>query len=101
MEVSEIRNTSDRKFIVPAGFSFFEPYFQYQIKEILEIGGEVWLTRNPVGEVTGLFIYDSYEKNGTIYTRSREVFDHFYELEPFNFILSFSPFKVYYFVFYQ
>ncbi len=38
MKVSEILNTSDIDFVFPDGFSFFEPYLQYLVKEILEIG---------------------------------------------------------------
>jgi len=36
------------------------------------------------GEGSGLFLYDDYEKAGSIFTRSREVFDYFYELKPFK-----------------
>jgi ribosomal protein S18 acetylase RimI-like enzyme len=88
IRVSEISNTSDFDFIFPKGFSFFEPYVRYHVKEILEIGGQAYLSRTPKGAVSGLFIYDDSEKIGTIYTRSREVFDHFYELRPFNFLFS-------------
>src|SRR5208283_6068809 len=68
--------------------SFFEPYLQYFIKEILEIGGEVYVSRTSEGAVSGIFMYDGSERLGTIYTRSREVFDYFYELKPFNFLFS-------------
>ena len=33
-------------------------------------------------------MYDDFEKGGTIYTRSREVFDYFYALKPFNLLFS-------------
>jgi hypothetical protein len=35
-----------------------------------------------------LFIYDNYEATGTIFTKSREVFDHFYGLKPSSYIFS-------------
>src|SRR5436309_3506754 len=35
-----------------------------------------------------LFIYDDFEKTGTVYTKSRKVFDHFYELKPFSILWS-------------
>jgi len=88
MKVSEIWNTSDIDFVFPKGLSFFEHYLQYFIKEILEIGGEAYVSRTSEGGVSGVFIYDEFEKIGTIYTRSREVFDYFYELKPFNFIFA-------------
>jgi ribosomal protein S18 acetylase RimI-like enzyme len=88
MKVSEVWNTSEIDFIFPKGLSFFEPYLQYFIKEILEIGGEAYVSRTSEGAVSGVFIYDDSEKVGTIYTRSREVFDYFYELKPFNFLFA-------------
>jgi ribosomal protein S18 acetylase RimI-like enzyme len=88
MKVSEIWNTSDINLVFPNGFSFFEPYLQYFIKEILEIGGEAYVSRTSEGAVSGIFIYDDSEKLGTICTRSREVFDYFYELKPFNFLFA-------------
>jgi len=88
MKVSEIRNTSDVDFVFPNGFSSFDPYLQYFIKEILEIGGKAYVSRSSEGAVSGIFMYDDSEKLGTIYTRSREVFDYFYELKPFNFLFS-------------
>jgi GNAT superfamily N-acetyltransferase len=60
----------------------------YFIKEILEVGGEAYVSRTSEGAVSGIFTYDNSEKVGTIYTRSREVFDHFYELKPFNFLFA-------------
>ncbi len=88
MNVSQITNTSVIDIVVPAGFSFFEPYLPYHIKEILEIGGEAYISRNSVGTISGIFIYDDFEKGGTIYTQSREVFDYFYDLKSFNFLFS-------------
>jgi len=39
IKVSEISSTSDTKFVFASGFSFFEPYLGYFVKEVLEIGG--------------------------------------------------------------
>jgi GNAT superfamily N-acetyltransferase len=72
----------------PRDTSFFEPYFQHQAKECLAIGGEVLVSRTSEGTPSGLFMYDRAEKGGTIYTKSREVFDHFRKLKPFNFLFS-------------
>ena len=91
MKVSEISDGSDLDYVFPKDFSFFEPYLHYHIREILEIGGEAYVSWASDGSVSGLFIYDDYEKAGTIYTQSREVFDYFYALKPFNFL--FSEFK--------
>jgi hypothetical protein len=88
MEVTEIKSISDMDFVFPPDFSFFEPYLQYHVKEILEIGGETYVSRTSTGEISGLFIYDSSEKIGTIYTRLRDVFDYFFELKPFNSIFA-------------
>ena len=88
MHVSQINNASDIDFVFPVNFSFFEPYLHYHIKEILEIGGEAYVSRTFDGTISGIFIYDDFEKGGTIYTRSREVFDHFYGLKKFNFLFS-------------
>jgi len=88
MHVSQIKNISDIDFVLPVDFSFFEPYLHYHIKEILEIGGEVYISRTSEGNISGIFIYDDIEKGGTIYTRSRELFDYFYSLKQFNFLFS-------------
>jgi GNAT superfamily N-acetyltransferase len=87
-EFSQILETSDIDYVFPDGFSFFEPYIKYHVKEILEIGGEAYASRTSGGGVSGLFMYDGSEKIGTIYTRSREVFDYFYGLKPFDFLFA-------------
>jgi GNAT superfamily N-acetyltransferase len=88
MEVSKLSSVFDIDLVFPEGFSFFEPYLQYFIREVLEIGGEAYLSRASDGNVSGLFIYDDFEKSGTVYTRSREVFDYFCGLKPFNFLFA-------------
>ena len=88
MQISQINSTSELNFVFPAGFSFFEPYLSYNLREILEIGGEIYTARNQEGSLTGIFIYDGHEKGGTIYTKSKEVFEYFYALKPFYFLFS-------------
>ena len=84
----EIRNPSDIDFVLPNGFSFFEPYLQYFLRETLGAGGEAYISRTSDGTITGIFLYDDAEKTGTIYTRSKETFDYFYELRPANFLFA-------------
>jgi len=43
---------------------------------------------NAEGAKNGLFIYDGYEATGTVFTKSREVFDYFYYLKPSSYIFS-------------
>jgi GNAT superfamily N-acetyltransferase len=87
-EVFRVRNTCDIDFVFPNGFSFFEPYLQYFVREILGIDGEAYAATTPEGVVSGVFLYDDSEKTGTIYTRSRRVFDYFYRLRPFDFLFA-------------
>ena len=88
IRVSPIRNAFDIDLVVPEGFSFFQPYLRHWIREVLGVGGEAYVAKTPTGSVSGLFIYDDFEKTGTVYTKSREVFDHFYELKPFSILWS-------------
>ena len=81
MEVSEIVSASDIDFAFPSGVSFFEPFLQYFTREILEIGGEAYVSGATMDAVSGLFMYDDAEKVASIYTSSREVFDYFYASE--------------------
>lgn len=80
----QVRNASDVHSAFPKGLSFFQPYLEYWIKETLEIGGEAHVSETTEGLGSGLFLYDDYEKAGSIFTRSREVFDYFYGLKPFR-----------------
>ena len=72
----------------PRDTSFFEPYFQHEAIECLGTGGEVLASRTSEGTPSGLLMYDNVEKGGTIFTRSREVFNYFRKLKPFNFLFS-------------
>ncbi len=42
------------------------------------------MSESATGNGSGLFLYDDYEKAGSIFTLSREVFDYFYRLKPFK-----------------
>jgi hypothetical protein len=88
MKVSEICSASDIDFSFPGSVSFFEPFLQYFTREILEIGGEAYVSRSNEGAVSGLFMYDDAEKVASIYTSSREVFDYFYGLKPFYYLFA-------------
>jgi len=73
---------------LPKGLSFFNPILRHEVKEALEAGGEAFISQNSKGDRSSLFIYDSYEATGTIFTKSREAFHHFYELKPSSYIFS-------------
>ena len=88
MKVSEVGNLSDIDFLFQVDLSFFVPYLPYHIKETLEVGGEAYVSRTVDGAVSGVFIYDVFEKVGTVYTRCREVFDYFYWLKPFDYLFA-------------
>jgi ribosomal protein S18 acetylase RimI-like enzyme len=82
--VSEIRDASNIDLSFSRGLSFFEPYLLYYVKQTIEIGGEAYVSRASENEISGIFIYDGIEKTGTIFTRSKEVFDYFLRLKPFD-----------------
>jgi GNAT superfamily N-acetyltransferase len=84
IKVSELTHRVDIDFALPNDFSFFLPYLPYYVRETLEIGGQAYVSQGSSGAALGIFIYDDLEKTGTIFTRSREVFDQFYQLKPFD-----------------
>ncbi len=88
LQVSEVKSADEELRDLPKGLSFFDPIIRHEAKEALEAGGEVYVSRNSYGHKSGLFIYDGYEATGTIFTRSREVFDHFYLLKHSSYIFS-------------
>ena len=85
--VSEVKKVSEID-AFPKGVTFFEPYLKHDLKETLEAGGEAYLSKDSDGVITGRFMYDGYEEDGTIYTKSREVFDQFFGLKEFSFLYS-------------
>jgi ribosomal protein S18 acetylase RimI-like enzyme len=88
MDVTQIKAASEIDFAFPADLSFFAPYLPLNIKETLEVGGEAHIAKTQDDIVSGVFIFDNFEKVGTIYTRSRQVFDFFYGLKQFNYLFS-------------
>src|SRR5215472_14198394 len=87
-KVSQIRKTSEIDLTIPQDFSFFAPYLGYYVKQTLDIGGEAFVARTK-DDVSGLFIYDDFEKTGTIFTRSKEIFDYFYQLKkPLDYVFA-------------
>lgn len=88
IRVSKVRTIDEQLADLPRGLSFFDPIIRHEVKEAIEAGGEVFLSNDPEGHVKGLFIYDGSEATGTIFTRSREVFDLFYSMKPSSYIFS-------------
>ncbi len=87
-KVSQIRKTSEIDLTIPHDFSFFAPYLGYYVKQTLDIGGEAYVARTK-DAVSGVFIYDDFEKTGTIFTRSKEIFDYFYQLKkPIDYVFA-------------
>jgi GNAT superfamily N-acetyltransferase len=70
--------------VFPRGLSFFHSHLEHFVKESLEIGGEAYVSKDPNGAVSGLFIYDNDEKSGTVFTQSEQVFEYFYARKPFE-----------------
>ncbi len=84
IQVKEIKKESEMP-PMPEGLSSFPvPYLTYWVKEALDIGGEAYLSKTSLGEILGLFVYDNYEQTGTVFTKSKEVFNHFFKMKPFG-----------------
>jgi hypothetical protein len=88
VQVSKITGVDEQLSGLPQGLSRFDPLLRHEVKEALEAGGEAYVSQGPEGGKNGLFIYDEYEASGTIFTKSREVFDYFYNLKPSSYIFS-------------
>jgi len=88
VQFTRIRTVEEQLGSLPKGLSFFDPLLHHEVKEALEAGGEVYTSQNPRGENDGLFIYDAYEATGTIFTKSRQVFDQFFAMKPSSYIFS-------------
>jgi GNAT superfamily N-acetyltransferase len=69
-------------------FSFFAPHIKHQINETLAIGGEAYVAWSKNQTIAGLFIFDGHERVGTIYTKSKEIFEYFFESAPDSYIYS-------------
>lgn len=88
VQFSRIRTIEDQISGLPKGLSIFDPIIPHETKEAIEAGGEAYVSQNPRGEANGLFIYDNWEATGTIFTKSREVFDIFFGMKPSSYIFS-------------
>jgi len=88
IQVSKIETIGEQLSDLPKALSFFDPLLRHEVKEALEAGGEAFVSQNSSGDKNGLFVYDNYEATGTIFTKSKEVFDYFYELKPSSYIFS-------------
>jgi hypothetical protein len=86
--IVEVKSVTEQLRDLPAGLSFFDRILRHEAKEALEAGGEVYISEKPEGDKNGLFIYDKYEATGTIFTKSKDVFDRFYRLKPSSYIFS-------------
>ncbi len=75
--ISRLTAASELRELVLENLSFFDPFLKHFIREALLTDGEVYIARDDRGTVSGAFLYDSEEKAGSIFTRSREVFDAF------------------------
>jgi RimJ/RimL family protein N-acetyltransferase len=88
IRVSRITAIDEQLSDLPKGLSLFDPLLLHEVKEAVEAGGEAYVSTSAEGAKNGLFIYDGYEATGTVFTKSREVFDYFYDLKPSSYIFS-------------
>ena len=82
----EIEKSSDIP-IFPSGLSFFDPYLEHYTREVLGVGGKIQIATSSE-RILGLFLYDEYEKTGSIYTRSKKILDYFRKLESSSFLFA-------------
>jgi len=87
-QISPVKSVEEQLSGLPKGLSFFDQMLRHETKETIEAGGEAYVSESQKGVTDGLFIYDSWEATGTIFTKSREVFDHFFALKPSSYIFS-------------
>jgi ribosomal protein S18 acetylase RimI-like enzyme len=84
IQITEIKKESEMP-AFPGGLSDFPiSYLRYWVKEALDIGGEACVSKTSTGEISGLCVYDDYEQTGTVFTKSKEVFDYFFKMKPFS-----------------
>jgi GNAT superfamily N-acetyltransferase len=67
--------------------SFFAPFAQYHVREVLGVGGEAYIAKS-AGQITGVFMFDKHEQTGAIYTHDRDVFDRFFKMKPDSLIFA-------------
>ena len=88
VQISRVKTIDEQLGDLPRGLSFFDPIIRHEVKVALEAGGEAFISQDSRGHTNGLFVYDEYEATGTIFTKSRDVFDYFYKLKPSSYIFS-------------
>jgi RimJ/RimL family protein N-acetyltransferase len=89
VKISKIETADEKLDSLPRGLSaFFEPFLRHEVGEAIEADGEVYISEDGEGQKNGLFIYDNYEETGTVFTKSRDVFDHFCKVKPSSYIFS-------------
>ncbi len=87
IRVSRVEALSDLEGM-PTQMSFFDPFIRHEVKEALESGGEAFVSQAPGGGKNGLFIYDPYEATGTVFSRSEDAFERFFEMKSSSYIFS-------------
>ena len=87
-QISRVTSVDENLRDLPKGLSFFDPILRHEAKKELEAGGEAYVSESPEESINGLFIYDTWEATGTIFTKSREAFDRFFALKPSSYIFS-------------
>jgi acetyltransferase (GNAT) family protein len=88
VRISNAKTVDEQLSGLQKGLSLFDPLIRHEVKEALEADGEAYLYQNSEGNTDGLFVYDDFEKTGTVFTKSREVFDYSYRLKPSSYIFS-------------
>jgi len=86
--ILQVTSVDEQLSRLPKGLSFFDPILRHEVREELEAGGEAYISQSPEEGSNGLFIYDAWEATGTIFTRSKQAFDRFFELKPLSYIFS-------------
>lgn len=86
--IAQVKSVEKQLSGLPKGLSFFDPIILHEAREELDAGGEAYVSLSASGGINGIFIYDSWEATGTIFTKSREAFDLFFALKPSSYLFS-------------
>ncbi len=87
-QISQVKSVAAQLGDLPKGLSFFDPMLRHEAREEIEAGGEVYVSENAEEGKNGLFIYDGWEATGTVFTKSRNVFERFCAMKPSSYIFS-------------
>jgi hypothetical protein len=71
------KQLEDLKPIKIRKISFFDQFIKHFMRETLDAGGVVEVALDDNNQVDGVFVFDSIERNGTVFTRSREILNHY------------------------